>query len=59
MGNNHEKIIIKKVPKRAGDQLRTRANIDKAKFLLNYSPKTTLLEGVKKQVEWYKQNFTD
>ena len=54
-----KKIIIKKVPKRAGDQLRTRANIDKAKFLLNYSPKTTLLEGVKKQVEWYKQNFTD
>jgi nucleoside-diphosphate-sugar epimerase len=37
--------------------LRTKANIDKAKKLLNYNPQTTLLEGVKAQVEWYKANF--
>lgn len=49
------KIDVK--TKRAGDQLRTKANIDKAKRLLNYNPQTTLLESVKAQVEWYKANF--
>lgn len=51
------KISINHVQARAGDQLRTKANIDKARRLLNYNPKTTLLEGVKKQVAWYKENF--
>ncbi|MEO8933851.1 MAG: NAD-dependent epimerase/dehydratase family protein [Xanthomarina sp.] len=50
-------IKINHVDARAGDQLRTKANIDKAKKLLNYNPKTTLLEGVKKQVAWYEENF--
>ena len=50
-------IKINVITKRAGDQLRTKANIDKAKKLLNYNPKTTLLESVEKQVEWYKANF--
>ena len=52
-----KKIKIEVVPKRAGDQLRTKANIDKAKKLLNYNPTTTLLESVRKQVDWYKENF--
>lgn len=52
-----KKIKIQNVPARKGDQLRTNANIDKARKLLNYNPKTTLLEGVKKQVAWYKENF--
>ncbi|WP_431135769.1 NAD-dependent epimerase/dehydratase family protein [Psychroserpens mesophilus] len=47
------------IPKRPGDQLRTKANIDKARKLLNYNPKTTLLEAVEKQVEWYKANFSN
>jgi len=50
-------IKINVIPKRAGDQLRTKANIDKARLLLNYDPKTTLLESVKHQVKWYKENF--
>jgi len=50
-------IKINIIDRRAGDQLRTKANIDKARKLLNYNPKTTLLEAVKKQVEWYKANF--
>ncbi|TJY32873.1 NAD-dependent epimerase/dehydratase family protein [Pontimicrobium aquaticum] len=50
-------IKIKVVSKRAGDQSRTKANIDKAKKLLNYNPKTTLLESVTHQVNWYKANF--
>ncbi len=52
-----EKINIDHVAARAGDQLRTKANIDKARRLLNYNPQTTLLEGVRAQVEWYKANF--
>lgn len=42
---------------RTGDQLRTRAVIDKARKLLNYNPKTGLKEGLKQQVEWYKTTF--
>ena len=50
-------IKINIIPKRVGDQLRTKANIDKARRLLNYNPQTTLLESVKQQVDWYKANF--
>jgi nucleoside-diphosphate-sugar epimerase len=52
-----KKIKLNVIAKRVGDQLRTKANIDKARKLLNYNPKTTLLEGVKAQVDWYKANF--
>jgi len=51
-------ININIVPKRAGDQSRTKANIDKARCLLDYNPQTTLLESVTYQVNWYKENFT-
>jgi len=51
-------IKIKVIPKRAGDQLRTKANIDKARKLLGYNPQTSLLEAVKHQVKWFKDNFT-
>ena len=50
-------IQIQIVKKRAGDQSRTKANIDKARKLLNYNPQTTLLESVTHQVNWYKANF--
>ncbi len=50
-------IQINHVQARAGDQLRTKANIDKARKLLDYNPQTTLLEGVEKQVAWYKESF--
>ena len=53
----NKSIRINNVPKRAGDQSRTKANIDKARRLLNYDPKTTLLESVTQQVNWYKENF--
>jgi len=48
------KIVI--TPRRAGDQLKTHANIEKARRLLGYNPTTTLKEGVEKMVEWYKQH---
>lgn len=50
-------IKIEVKPKRAGDQLRTKANIDKARKLLDYNPQTTLLESVEAQVKWFKENF--
>lgn len=53
----NKSININVVPKRAGDQSRTKANIDKARRLLNYNPQTTLLESVTQQVNWYKENF--
>ena len=52
-------IELNIIPKRPGDQSRTKANIDKARKLLNYNPQTTLLEAVQKQVEWYKANFSN
>lgn len=52
-------IKIEIIEKRLGDQLRTKANINKAKKLLNYNPQTTLLEAVKQQVDWYKANFVN
>ncbi|MCK5563853.1 MAG: NAD-dependent epimerase/dehydratase family protein [Planctomycetes bacterium] len=42
---------------RQGDQLRTFANIDKARRLLGYDPKTKLVDGVKAEVDWYKEKI--
>jgi UDP-glucuronate 4-epimerase len=42
-------------PKRPGDQLRTHANIDKARRLLGYDPTTTVRDGLAREVEWYKR----
>lgn len=42
-------------PKRPGDQLRTCANIEKAKRLLGYRPQTPLQEGLTAQVRWYQE----
>lgn len=52
-----KKIVTENKPPRAGDQSRTKANIDKARKLLNYNPQTTLKEGLIAQTEWFKNNF--
>lgn len=52
-----KEIKLEMKPRRPGDQFRTLANIQKAKKLLGYEPKTTLKEGLRLQVEWYKNNF--
>ncbi len=52
-----KKAKFKKVPARQGDQLRTCANIDKARRLLGYDPKTELVNGVKSEVDWYKKKI--
>lgn len=51
------KISTERKPPRAGDQSRTKANIDKARKLLNYNPQTTLKAGLEAQTEWFKNNF--
>lgn len=55
LGTNVEMEIQ---PKRAGDQSRTKANIDKARKLLNYNPQTSLREGLEAQVAWFKESFS-
>ncbi len=42
-------------PMQAGDVDITYANIKKAKELLGYNPKTTMTDGLKKFIDWYKK----
>ena len=42
------------MPMQPGDVKKTYANIDKAKKMLKYNPKTSIEEGVKHFVEWFK-----
>ncbi|HEY0603169.1 MAG TPA: NAD-dependent epimerase/dehydratase family protein [Herpetosiphonaceae bacterium] len=42
-------------PRRTGDQLKTHANIDKARRVLGYHPTTSAREGLAAEVEWYRQ----
>ncbi|WP_026450698.1 NAD-dependent epimerase/dehydratase family protein [Aequorivita capsosiphonis] len=51
------KIAVEKKPLRAGDQSRTKANIDKARKLLGYNPKTKLRGGLEAQVYWFRKSF--
>lgn len=52
-----KKIVRNIVPKRAGDQLETSAKIDKARRILGYNPKMLPKDGLRLQVEWYKQKL--
>lgn len=54
-----KKARIKVVPKRPGDQFRTKANIEKARKLLDYNPTTTLEKGLKKEINWYKRKMAE
>lgn len=48
------KAIINRLPEQPGDVRITYANIEKAKALLEYQPKTTLKEGIANFVHWMK-----
>jgi len=50
---------IARKPKRSGDQLRTHANIEKARAMLGYEPAITPREGLEHEVEWYRQHILD
>jgi nucleoside-diphosphate-sugar epimerase len=46
-------IARKELPDRAGDQVRTRAHIGKARTVLGFEPRVDLYSGLKKQVDWF------
>lgn len=52
-----KKFIVEQNPPRSGDQARTKANIDKARSLLNYNPQTTLKEGLQQQISWFQSRI--
>ncbi len=49
-------IKILKKPARSGDQLRTKAVIDKAVALLSYHPQIGLEQGVQEQIDWFQKS---
>ena len=50
-----KKAIIERLSMQPGDVDKTVSDITKAKNLLNYNPKTTFKEGIKKFIEWRKK----
>lgn len=52
-----KKAKFHNLPARLGDQLRTCANIGKARRLLGYAPTTAPREGLASTVEWYKKEI--
>jgi len=52
-----KKARMRTAPRRAGDQLETHANIEKARRLLSYNPTTGLREGVEEMVAWYAEHI--
>lgn len=53
----NKKAIIKNVGMQPGDVNITSGDITKAKKLLGYEPSTSIKEGAKKFVEWYKEYY--
>ncbi len=52
-----KKILIKKAPRRPGDQLETSAQIGKARKVLGFKPLVKPEEGLRRQVQWYKEKL--
>jgi nucleoside-diphosphate-sugar epimerase len=52
--NSKSRIIIKQ--NRPGEVVKYIADISKAKKLLNYEPRTDIVKGIKKTIEWYNIN---
>jgi UDP-glucuronate 4-epimerase len=50
-----KKAIIDRQPEQPGDVPKTYADIEKAKRLLGYDPKTQIEEGLKKFYDWFRQ----
>ncbi len=53
-----KKAQQQQLPDQPGDVPITWANIDKAKRLLGYSPKTSMEQGLRNFVAWYRLNLT-
>lgn len=50
-----QKVRIIVQPPREGDQLETRANIEKARRVLQYRPNTRAREGLAHELAWYRE----
>lgn len=50
-------VKIARKPRRPGDQLKTQANIEKARRILGYNPTTPPREGLEEAVRWYRQHI--
>jgi len=44
-------------PPREGDQMETRANIEKARRVIGYKPTTSVREGLAREVAWYREEI--
>jgi nucleoside-diphosphate-sugar epimerase len=51
-----KRALIDRRPRRAGDQSRTHADIEKARRILGYEPTTSLQQGLAHTVAWYRRN---
>jgi nucleoside-diphosphate-sugar epimerase len=51
-----KKALIKFSPRHPADVVATWADIEKSKAKLNWYPKTTIEDGIKKTVQWYFEN---
>jgi nucleoside-diphosphate-sugar epimerase len=52
-----KQATIEMAPPRPGDQLKTHADIEKARGVLDYNPTTSLREGVEEMVAWYRRHI--
>lgn len=52
LGKEGQKDML---PMQPGDVVQTSANVDKARKMLGYDPKTHIDEGIPKFIEWYKE----
>ena len=48
------KARTRRTPRRPGDQIRTQANIAKARRVLGYAPRISLAEGLTEEVKWFQ-----
>ena len=55
--NLEKKVKVKRFPFHKADLMATWANTDIGKNLLKWQPKIGLEEGIKRSVEWYKDNI--
>jgi len=54
LGKSAKKILL---PMQQGDVLKTFADINKAKTMLGYNPKTDIEEGIRRFIKWYKEYY--
>ena len=52
-----KEVTPRRTEKRAGDVLKTYADISRAKELIGYQPVVTFAEGLARSIAWYKKNL--